>query len=55
MENKVYRFRELGLALSFRERCLRPMRIILGDDEMLWVVTPADAARLERGGHELIG
>lgn len=55
METKAYKFRELGLALSFQERCLRPMRLVLGDDEMFWVVTPADAARLERGGYELIG
>jgi len=49
---KPYRFRDLGSAASFQARCIRPMRIMLGDDEMFWVVTPADAARLERQGFE---
>ncbi|MDO8615026.1 MAG: hypothetical protein Q7T33_04750 [Dehalococcoidia bacterium] len=55
METTAFKFRELGSALSFQGRCLRLMRLVLGDDEMFWVVTPADAARLERLGYELVG
>ena len=50
----TYRFRDVALALSFRDRCLRLMRAVLGDDERVWVVTPAEAARLERQGYEVI-
>jgi len=50
----TYRFRDVGVALSFQDRCHRPMRAVLGDDERVWVVTPAEAARLERQGYEVI-
>jgi hypothetical protein len=52
-ENKPYRFRHLGLAFSFWDRCQRPMRVMLGEDGWLWVVTPADSARLELAGYEM--
>lgn len=50
----AYKFRSRNHALSFcYERCNAPMRVILGDDQLFWVVTPADAERLLRAGYEL--
>jgi hypothetical protein len=40
-----YKFHSRTRAFSFRDHCAVPMRVILGDDEMFWVVTPADAER----------
>lgn len=49
-----YKFKSLANALSFcYEHCVRPMRVVMGDDEMFWVVTPADAETLRRAGLEL--
>jgi hypothetical protein len=51
----VYKFENLATAMSFRfERCIRPMRIILGDDDRFWVVTPAQAENLTRTGYEVL-
>jgi hypothetical protein len=49
---RAYRFIERGHAFGFAQRGTKPLRVMLGDDERFWVVTPADAARLERGGYE---
>lgn len=52
----AYKFRSRTHALSFcYERCTAPMRVILGDDDLFWVVTPADAERLLRAGYEIAG
>jgi hypothetical protein len=50
--NPIYWFRCLGYAESFAYRAIKPLRVMLGDDETFWVVCPADAARLERAGYE---
>ena len=50
----AYKFHSRTRAFAFcYERCSAPMRVILGDDDMFWVVTPADAERLLRAGYEL--
>ncbi len=49
-----YKFHSRTYAFSFRyDRCVEPMRVILGDDDLFWVVTPADAERLLRAGYEI--
>jgi hypothetical protein len=49
-------YRNLGLAIESTQHAVKPVRVMLGDaDERggwFWVVTPADAARLERAGYE---
>jgi hypothetical protein len=53
----LYRFRSRALAQSFRACAVCPLWLVLGDhagDEgEYWLVTPADAARLERAGYAL--
>ena len=50
----AYKFHSRTRAFSFcLDRCVLPMRVILGDDAMFWVVTPADAERLLRAGYEI--
>jgi hypothetical protein len=49
----TFRFNRLATARSFTNRCEKLMMIILGDDGLFWVVTPADATRLTRMGYEL--
>ena len=39
-------------AFEIAAHCLKPHRIILGDDERFWVVCPADAAKLSEIGYE---
>jgi hypothetical protein len=53
-KSTVFKFKDLGLAESFVNRCSYPMRIVMGDHPMYWVVTPADAQRLVKAGYELI-
>ena len=49
----IFKFSNLGLAKSFTYDATKIWIIILGDDEMFWVVTPAHAERLVRQGYEL--
>jgi len=49
----AFRFSALGTAESFAHRCLKPMRVVLGEGLFL-VVTPANASRLERMGYEMV-
>jgi hypothetical protein len=49
----IFRFNTMGAAMSFTERATKIWMIILGDDELFWVVTPAHAERLVKGGYEL--
>jgi len=39
-------------AFDIAAHCMKPHRIILGDDERFWVVCPADAAKLSKMGYE---
>ena len=49
----IFKFNTWGAARSFIERTVKIWMIIHGDDELLWVVTPAHAERLVREGYEL--
>ena len=55
ISKEAHRFRDSATAASFHDRCSRPMRMVHGDDETVWVVMPADAARLDRLGYEIVG
>jgi len=51
-------FGSLERARSYAARCEKPMWVVLGDIEdtgaaVVWVVCPADAAKLERAGYEI--
>jgi hypothetical protein len=47
-------FRNLALARNYLDRCLKIHCIVLGElVGEYWVVTPADASRLERAGFEI--
>jgi hypothetical protein len=48
-----YKFHSRTRAYSFCDHCVVPMWVILGDNDLFWVVTPADAYRLLRAGYEL--
>jgi hypothetical protein len=56
VKSQVTVFHSLPLARNYVDRCRKLYCIILGDhdDERgeYWVVTPADAQRLERQGYE---
>jgi hypothetical protein len=49
----IYRFRRYELAASCVDHAVKPMMILLGDDERYWVVTLANAERLLRAGYEV--
>lgn len=49
----IFKFRSLALANAFTEHTYKMWMVILGDDEMFWVVTPGHAGRLLRQGYEL--
>ncbi len=56
-EIKGYRFSSLQRARRWIYGSLRPWRVVLGDIDdqgqgWFWVVTPADAERLQRAGYE---
>jgi len=57
IKSTLLRFNTLANATSFINRATYPMRIVLGDHDgergEFWVVTPADASRLERAGYEM--
>ena len=48
----MYKFTDLQIAKSFKNRCTKIMLIMLGDDTMFWVVTPRKAHELEKVGYE---
>jgi len=54
-KSTIFKFVELRYARSFAERAVKIMLIVHGDDMRFWVVTPADATRLQRVGYEIIG
>ena len=49
---RTARFRDRALAESWAGHAVRSQVVMLGDDGRYWVVSPADAARLERLGYE---
>jgi len=48
----AYKFKSRETAFSFANRCIKPMAVMLGDDEGFWVVTMAEAAALKKAGYE---
>jgi len=57
VKGRITVFRNPALAKSFADRCVKLHCIVLGDHDgetgQYWVVTPADAQRLERAGYEI--
>jgi hypothetical protein len=51
-EIRIKRFVSRETAFNSLENCEKASAVMLGDDERYWVVTMADAARLERMGYE---
>lgn len=58
VKGHIAAFRNLDLANLYADRCVKPHWIVLGDNDgdagEYWVVTPADAQRLERAGYEMV-
>ena len=52
IKRRAGRFIDRDLAFTHAATTIKPHRVMLGDDGRYWVVTPADASRLERWGHE---
>lgn len=52
--NQPFVFHSHESALSFQSHCIEPMWIVLAEVGTWLVVTPADAARLERQGYEIL-
>jgi hypothetical protein len=49
----MFKFNTLTAATNFVNRANKIWMIILGDDMLYWVVTPAKAAQLVKQGYEL--
>ena len=52
LKETIFKFNNLSTAINFTYRAIKMKMIILGDDELFWVVTPAAAERLVRQGYE---
>lgn len=52
LKYKPSKFSSRELAFNSLKHCLKPHRVILGDDMKFWVVCPADAEKLHRAGYE---
>lgn len=52
-DTKMFKFNTLTAATNFVNRANKIWMIILGDDMLYWVVTPAKAAQLVKQGYEL--
>ena len=52
LKYQPFKFNSRETAFSFARGCKKSMAVMLGDDEMFWVVCMADAARMERAGYE---
>jgi hypothetical protein len=51
----IFKFGKLTNARNFADRARKPMVIILGDDELFWVVSFALGEKLVKSGYELAG
>ena len=49
---QAFKFTSRTQAFRFSGGTLVPTRVMLGDDGRYWVVSPANASRLERAGYE---
>lgn len=47
-----FKFNTLRIATNFVARATKIMMIMLGSDELFWVVTPSQAVQLAKGGYE---
>lgn len=52
--SRVDRYSTPALALSAAKKWGHPCWLILGDDGKVWVVNPADAARVNKAGLEYL-
>jgi hypothetical protein len=52
--SSTFKFNTLAKARAFRDRATKAMVIMLGDDKLFWVVTPADADRLAKTGYSFV-
>ena len=50
----MFKFNTEKSARGFRDRAVKGMAIILGDDGLYWVVTLAVMEKLIKGGYEVI-
>jgi len=48
LKETIFKFNNLFTAITFTYWAIKMKMIILGDDELFWVVTPAAAERLVR-------
>jgi hypothetical protein len=55
IQPRIYGFIERRNAFGFAAHAVKTLWVMLEDDERYWVVTPADAARLEAMGYEYAG
>jgi hypothetical protein len=49
----IFKFGKLANARSFANRAKKPMVILLGDDQLFWVVSLALGEELAKSGYEL--
>lgn len=54
IKKSASRFGSLANAEDFRNRAVKTMMIVLGDDSLFWVVSFRDAAELEGAGYEVL-
>lgn len=52
IRQRAARFSDRDLAFGYSATTTKPTRVMLGDDQMFWVVRPVDANRMERLGYE---
>ena len=51
-KNAPIKFTSLANANNFVNNAIKAMAVMIGDDNRFWVVTMADAQRLEKAGYE---
>jgi hypothetical protein len=49
----IFKFRYLANARSFADGARKPMLVILGDDQLFWVVSLGLVEQLVKSGYEL--
>jgi len=49
----MFKFNTWGAAASFKDHSTQACIIVLGDDDLFWMVTPSHASRLLKQGYEL--
>jgi hypothetical protein len=52
VKGSIFKFSQLCIAQSFVDRAKKILMIVLGDDGLFWVVSPADGERLITAGYE---